>query len=473
MHALLLILALNFNADLTAIATEVPKTHPNPFRTVTREAFLADVEQLRARAPRMQPHEVIVDMARIVATVGDGHTRMTFPVDDRHGLFHRHLHTPLPQDSALHFHVLPVRFVLRSDGLFTEDGRRVTRIGAMSAEEAIAAIAPVAHADNEWQRKDVIAGYLPMVEVLHARRVIESLEKPVTITYADGQTVQLSGTVHPPVDAASPATPLVPWRFEYLEKEKAVYFAYEEVLNTKEEMLSAFAARMFRFIDEHPVEKLVIDLRENYGGNGSLNRSLLHGLIRAKKLQAPGSVYVLVGRRTFSAAMMFVLDLEQHTNAIFIGEPTGSAPNTFGDSKKTILPDSGLTLRVSSLYWQSSDPRDERDALKPHVYVEPSLTGDAALATALDYFGAPVPLAGKWSGVVSIDFRRIPFTIEDGRITAEPLGLANVPLEQSPMPFALRAGTKRLAGMMSLDGKEFLVTGVPEWAGARVAGHRQ
>jgi hypothetical protein len=458
MHALLLVLALNFNADLTTIATEVPKKHPNPFRITTKEAFLADIEQLRGRAPRMQPHEVIVEMTRIVATIGDGHTRMTFPVDDAHGLFHRHQRTPLPKNEALHFHVLPVRFALRSGGLFTSDGRRVTRIGAMSAEEAIAAIAPVAHADNEWQRKDIIASYLPMVEVLHARRVIESLEKPVAITYADGETVHLSGSRQP----ASERPGAVPWRFEYLEKEKAVYFAYEEVLNTKEEMLSAFAARMFRFIDEHPVERLIIDIRENHGGNGSLNQSLLHGLIRAKKLQAPGSLYVLTGRRTFSAAMMFALDLEQHTKAIFIGEPTGSAPNHFGDSRKTVLPDSGLTLRVSSLYWQSSDPRDERDALAPHVYVEPSHGVDAALATALDYFGGTAPLAGKWSGVISIDFRRIPFTLDDGKLTSEPLKLANVSADKSSMPFTLRAGTKRLAGTISIEGKKFLVTGVPE-----------
>ncbi|HEX2060799.1 MAG TPA: S41 family peptidase, partial [Thermoanaerobaculia bacterium] len=152
---------------------------------------------------------------------------------------------------------------------------------------------------------------------------------------------------------------------------KAVWFDYHEVTNTQDEPLSHFADRMFRFIDEHDVEKLVIDIRNNYGGNHALNRALVHGLIRAKKLQAPGTLFVLVGRRTFSAAMMFAVEIEKNTHAIFIGEPTGASPNGYGDPRRIVLPESGVTVPVSALYWQLSHPRDDRAALIPHVRVEP------------------------------------------------------------------------------------------------------
>ena len=46
------------------------------------------------------------------------------------------------------------------------------------------------------------------------------------------------------------------------------------------------------------VEKLVVDLRFNSGGNNSLNRSLLHALIRCPEIQDPGSLFVIVGRQT-------------------------------------------------------------------------------------------------------------------------------------------------------------------------------
>lgn len=453
MHALLLALVLDWNADLSHLARELPKTHPNAFHTVSRETFEKEIDTLKAKAAEMQPHEVVVEMARIVAIVGDGHTRLTFPAE---GFFQGHTKTEPPKDPSLAFHVLPVRFAIFEDGLTIVRaadqrlvGARVTRIGTKTAQEAIDAVLPVVHGDNEWQKKEIVAGYLAMTEVLHARGVVASREE-VPVTLANGETVTLKpGTLDMP-----PARK--PWSFRHLPETDAVLFDYDEVANTGEETLAQFAQRMFRFIDEQPVSKLIIDLRDNYGGNGSLNRSILHGIIRSKKLQAPGSLFVLIGRRTFSAAMMLAVDLEQHTNAIFIGEPTGGSPNSYGDSRKILLPSSGLTVRVSSLYWQTSDPRDKRKAIEPHIAAPPSLSGDAAVATALDYFGGTPSstITGNWSGVISVEYQRVPFTIKDGQI--------NSPFRN--VTFDLRAGTKRLAGTMRANGLEFVVTGVRESA---------
>ena len=439
MKALLLAIAINWNADLTHLATEVPKTHPNAFHKTTREAYLADIEQLRARAPQMQPHEVIVEMARIVATLGDGHTRLTLPLDPSLGFIQGHAPTAKPKDPSLMFTAIPLRFDVRSDGLFTTDGRRVLRIGNMSAAEAIEAVTPVAHGDNEWQKKEVVAGYLALPEVLAARGVVASREE-VRVEFADGTSSLWSGGLQAADGGLKPTAPQKPWSFTV--RDGAVILDYDGVANTKEETLAAFADRLFRFIDEKPVDKLIIDLRDNDGGNGKLNRSLLHGLIRAKKLQAPGTLFVLTGRRTFSAAMMFLSDLEQHTNAIFVGEPTGGAPNGYGDSKRIVLPESGVTVRVSSLYWQKSDPRDKRDTITPHVFSE------TPLETALDWFGEPAT-KGTWTGFVSLDFERFAVTIVDGVVTTPDL---------KDYPFKLRLGTKRAAGTMTANGLEYLVT---------------
>jgi hypothetical protein len=439
MKALLLVLALNWNADLAHLATELPKTHPNAFHKVSRDAFLADVEQLRVRSPELQPHEMVVELARIVATLGDGHTRLTLPLDPGYGFFQGHAKTATPRDPALMFHAIAPRFVIQHDGqhdaLFTTDGRRVLRIGRMTAEEAIAAVEPVAHGDNEWQRKEIVGGYLAVPEVLHARKVIASLDE-VPIVFADG-----TATIFKPVAPDTPRPNQEP--FSLTIRGNTAVMDYDEVANGSTETMTAFAERMFRTIDEQPVDKLVIDLRDNFGGNNALNRPLVHGLIRAKKLQAPGTVFVLIGRRTFSAAMSLVFDLEQNTNAIFLGEPTGGAPNSYGDSKRIVLPESGLTVRVATLHWQESDPRDKRDTVTPHV-----LTDDP-MAVALDYFGAPAT-KGTWNGVATVDYLRLPVTIVDGEVTTPDL---------KQYPVKLRLGTKRLAGTMTLNGIDYLVTG--------------
>jgi hypothetical protein len=143
--------------------------------------------------------------------------------------------------------------------------------------------------------------------------------------------------------------------------------------NKPDETLAKFCSRLFSFINEHPVQYLVIDMRNNGGGNNYLNRSLIHGLIRCDKINQPGRLFVLVGRRTFSAAMNCSVDIERNTNAIFVGEPTGSSPNFVGETTVLTLPCSGLRLSCSSLYWQSSTATDRRTWIAPEVAAEPSL----------------------------------------------------------------------------------------------------
>jgi hypothetical protein len=132
----------------------------------------------------------------------------------------------------------------------------------------------------------------------------------------------------------------------------------------------------------------------NGGGNGTLNRPLVLALIRADSLRARGHLFVLIGRRTFSAAQFLVSDLERWTDAIFVGEPTASRGNHYGDSYRIRLPNSGVTVRVSTLYWQFSDPRDLRPWTPPEVATELTFDDyrhnrDPALEAALAW--APEP----------------------------------------------------------------------------------
>ena len=56
--------------------------------------------------------------------------------------------------------------------------------------------------------------------------------------------------------------------------------------------------------------------------------------------------------------MNFVDDMELNTNAMFVGEPTGETPNMWGDPVSLTLPNSGIVVQASALWWQLEDPRD-------------------------------------------------------------------------------------------------------------------
>ncbi|HWO91094.1 MAG TPA: hypothetical protein VNP53_03925, partial [Methylomirabilota bacterium] len=134
---------------------------------------------------------------------------------------------------------------------------------------------------------------------------------------------------------------------------------------------------------------LRLDLRLNGGGNGQWNRDILRALIKSH-YDAPGRLLVVTGRRTWSAAGMLIDDLENFSDAVFVGEPSAARGIGYGDSQRLVLPNSHVTLRVSTLYWQFWDPRDTRPWIEPAVTGGLTLGdyvagGDPALAAAIAY----------------------------------------------------------------------------------------
>jgi C-terminal processing protease CtpA/Prc len=65
--------------------------------------------------------------------------------------------------------------------------------------------------------------------------------------------------------------------------------------------------------------RLIVDLRWNNGGNTFLTLPFLHRLIGDAKVNRRGALYVIIGRRTYSAAQNFTTMLELHTEATFVG----------------------------------------------------------------------------------------------------------------------------------------------------------
>ena len=112
--------------DLAHLARELPRRHRNLFHTMRREQFDSALAVLDRKLPALARHQVIVELARIVALVGDGHTNLAPTGDPKVG-----------------FRAYPVKLYLFKDGLFIRGattahadlvGAKVLRIGRLPAE---------------------------------------------------------------------------------------------------------------------------------------------------------------------------------------------------------------------------------------------------------------------------------------------------------------------------------------------------
>jgi len=155
--------------------------------------------------------------------------------------------------------------------------------------------------------------------------------------------------------------------FHFEHAGNLLYVAINRVGNKKDETLARFAQRLRDEIAATKPQRVAIDLRLNRGGNGTLIVPLIRALIRSESIDRKRRLFAIIGPATFSAAQMFADALEEYTNVTFVGEPTGSKGNAYGDSRKIVLPNSGITVRASIYYWQNWHPMDRRDATIPQI----------------------------------------------------------------------------------------------------------
>lgn len=381
--------AEQWREDLRHLATEMEREHKDLFHTMTRESFESEMARLHERVGSLEPHEIIVEMARITNAVGDGHSGIRIWSDPR-----------------IEFRAYPMKLHLFADGLFVQAaerryadavGGRVMQVGELSATEAIEAVAPLIPRDNDQDIKTFAPSLLVMPEILHALGIIENMDRASYVVERDGEAVTIDlepGGVfrlegHSQLDlrsekadwvdardAAEAPTPL--WLkdpenefwFEYLEDSNSAYIQINHFSDKESETLEAFSDRVFDSVEAEGVTKVVFDIRRSRGGNNYLTRPIIRNVIQAEEIDQRGNLFVIIGHRTFSAAQSFVNRLENWTNAVFVGEPTAQNVNMFGDNRKIRLPNSGITVRASYLWWQDMDPRDTRQSTVPEVVVE-------------------------------------------------------------------------------------------------------
>lgn len=366
--------------DLWLLARELKRIHYDLFSKIPKQEFETYVGKLNNDIPRLTDHQIEVGFMKLMRMAGDGHTRITPTYVRGEG-----------RRGAL------VQFYLFTEGLYVTAadpkyadivGAQVLRFGERTVEQVIEAMGQIISRDNAIWIKLVAPGLMTYPQILNGLGLIPNGEAlPMTIKDAAGQVRQISLPVEAGAasdswitarkDAPKP-DPLylknrtAPYWFEYLADSKTVYFQYNGVRNDPKEPLNKFCERLFQFINDNAVERLVIDMRWNGGGNNFLNQPLISNLMRCDKINQRGKLFVIVGRNTFSAAMCGAAQIERYTAAIFAGEPTGSSPNFVGETIAVNLPYSKMAGSISDLYWQNSVAMDYRVWIAPPVYAPPS-----------------------------------------------------------------------------------------------------
>ena len=266
------------------------------------------------------------------------------------------------------FHFYPFRLHDFADGVHVVAdatgrslvGKQLTSIDGVPIAQAIEQVEPLIPHDNSSTIRLLLPEYLVCAEVLRGLGIVAG---PATYGFADGSSVTLTetvpgpsyslGTAYHPLPASRPQLLYrglgQPFVLAPLERGRSLYLGYHQVVTPPQALLD----RILRLAKRPGFHRLVVDVRQNGGGNNT-TYGLLVDLFRAKPLNRRGKVVVLLGRMTFSAAGNFAAEVDARTRALFVGEPSGGAPNQSGDRAPIPLPQAGLTAYVALEYVEVS-----------------------------------------------------------------------------------------------------------------------
>lgn len=366
--------------DVRNLVAEIEQRHPNPYHAVSRADFQRAADDLAVQAPRLTRNQLIVGVMRLMAMLGerDGHSGL-FPIQAAH---------------ASSLHAYPLRLYRFPEGLYVIRaldaslvGAKVTAIGGVPAEEVEARVRTLVPGDNDWSRLDNLPYFLVVAEVLDGLGIAPTWElelrggsrrlvspSPVSVSR---WTSALGGRWWQGARRAPLYLRLshIPYGLSTIDRGRALYVSYNQTTDP-----GLVPQRLVRLARSKRVRRIVVDVRLNGGGNNTTYFGLIQAL-RHRRINRPGKLAVVIGRRTFSAAGNFAAEVDRRTRARFFGEPTGGAPSQWGDHAPIPLP--SLSVTASTAVEYIGDPNDTHSSTQPNVPVQ---------VTAADFFAGRDPV---------------------------------------------------------------------------------
>lgn len=383
----------NWKEDLDQLVLELPRRHKNLFFACERNYFEQQIDDLKSNLEQYDNFMIAVNIAKIVASANDAHTALMLP--------------------AMRF--IPFEFFWFEEGIFIIGSlagyaeflhSKVTHINGISIDEVIERISEIVPRENSSFLRAQLPKYLSSAEALYGLEIIDDFNRvELTVESLNGKGLRVitdscpSFGFHRSMRGADiPVESVLPlyrqnkdkyfWS-HFLEAENTMYFNYNSCKDRKDITVLDFCKDLMEFVGLNNVQKLIVDLRNNLGGDSSLLEPFIEELSKNQKLNTRGGIFVIIGRDTFSSALLNAYALKNKTAAIFVGEASGGKPNCYGEVEYLRLKNSGLKIRFSTVYYKVIED-DKQMSLYPEIeckvtFADYLATKDACVECALAF----------------------------------------------------------------------------------------
>ncbi|WP_299940284.1 S41 family peptidase [uncultured Microbulbifer sp.] len=378
--------------DIDSYRQQLEEKHINLYHSVSKKEFVSALSRFKTSLADLNEQQLLVEMMRISRLIGDGHTQLAFWETDIGFYPFRFLNI----NGNL-------RLIASSEAYRYLLGYKLSAIDDIPIDEVVTRLSPVVQGvENAHSLKVRIAWQLNAAQILRGLSITDKPDR-ARFTFIDD-----SG--HQKIVSVVPASLskfhkklthfLFPRKIPFSEqkitasenlwmsadkdtKTAYIYFRRYPTFSNMEN----FAKDVKGYLENNKIKNLIIDLRNNGGGDFFVGLRMAWPLVLVDSLDWEHGVYTLIDNSTYSAAMSNAAQYRQLLNAKLVGEPTGGNPVGYQDMGQFSLPNSGWTITYSKRSYRFQEVFSE--GVQPDVLIEqdwPSyLKGiDQSLAWVLD-----------------------------------------------------------------------------------------
>ena len=336
--------------DLQYIKLELPTLHPNLYAKMSEDEFLERMDNLIAKVYDNTPEMHIAgELKVIINDLGDGHTQID-PWRTERGL--------------------AVKFFLFEDGVYAIDchikfadiyGKRVTAVNEVPIDQVLERLKPYVPRENIYLEKSKLGEALADIYLLKLAGILES---GLTVRYSfdeESYFVDFGNTPRATSiwlsDTSDEHLVLTKSTQNYsysIIDEETLYVHYKSCLEMETYPFAKFLHDILTIIDNSPIERLIIDLRDNQGGDSRLIEPFIQAISERSQFASPENLKVIIGRQSFSSSLFAIMQFKLATGAEFIGEPTGSYIDHYGFPSFFDLPNLPYRLVYATQYFEFS-----------------------------------------------------------------------------------------------------------------------
>ncbi|KUK77734.1 MAG: Peptidase S41 [candidate division WS6 bacterium 34_10] len=326
--------------DINEFQKKLEEIHPNPYKYILKKDFHTLLESKTKNVKSIR--DLGLAIISVLPKLKDGHTQLELSYDV-FGAKSFMFQFKFFNDGY---------YLIKSSKTLSEFlGYKLTRINNFPIDDIENIVTPLIPQENETSTKyylssklmePVILDYLNIKKDENIKLQLENQKEKTSIEISpeDSKIKMISMLKNiPKVDESLKVRK--PYWFKHMLDLKSFYFQYNECT----EMEDLSISEVIKIFKKSSLLNLIIDLRNNKGGDSEVLKPLIEFL---RKYKGKYKTFVLTGADMYSSAVINLIELSDIPNTISIGEIPHGNPTHYGEVEIFILPNSKLKVFSSS-----------------------------------------------------------------------------------------------------------------------------